>query len=1037
MVTAARTLAIPSSSAELQRRLLLVRFLCSQLGAATFEDLQASLRGTKEGWEVGVSHFVRVLLERGNRRTSDAELLSADAAIGGFLDRINRARTPPVTFRYFQYLAVLFSHIYLRPYFADPAGLAYDLNAFAAEMGSPYSTLHYSVDDLRKLAFWMATGSGKTLVMHCNVLQYLSLAGSAHSHRNILLITPDEMLSRQHLREFAKSGIDAIHYLDRAARALPVSSSTVTVIEIQKLVEQKRGAGVTVEVAAFGEDNLVLVDEGHRGARGEVWRSLRQRLSRQGFAFEYSATFGQIALVAEGTLLVEYAKATVFEYSYRRFYEDGFGKDYWVANVDARSGATTRSLLLGNLLSFYEQCLAFDESGEKIRRHLEPPLWVHVGHSVTSAGRTQDDKESLTDVENVVRFLDWFTRSTTEAMKELGRILDGRSGIKADAGRDLYASMFPLLRRRGMTLAALYDGIVGRIFGSDSHAHLIASNLRLAPGEIGLRLGEGPYFGVIYVGEDATLATMLGDAGIEHEDDHISLTKFGDINDPFSTIRILIGSRKFMEGWDSFRVSSMALLNIGRNEGTQVIQLFGRGVRLHGAGYSLKRATADGGVPPVETRLIETLNVFGVRANYMEQFRNELLREGISADIHEYNAPVIANNDLLSSDLQILELPLETRFDDEVIVLPEASAAIEVKLDLTSRVTLTESTGGSSRLTVEGIDIASAVREALPAYDWKRICDGVERGRQRTALNGVVLTESRLRGILSHMELTILAAEGQFDFASVEGLSRVENLVIDVLLRYIQLYYARQRSTWERSRFRLGTLTSDNANFPDAYRVRSTSASFIKRLKQLVAKADQLYRQDIVDFPIIHLDQHLYQPLFVQDRESSFVPMGLNDGERTFVVNLRSELQDSAGELRGDVFVLRNLTRGKGLGFFDEASGTGFYPDFLMWSIDNGRQHLVFVDPKGLGHMRGGLRDPKIQLFRELEGLGVLEHEGKQASFTSFIVSTTAIGAARKSLGKPSMSPDEFAEHHIVFTEDKDAIKRLLAKVGFLQGIKP
>ena len=54
----------------------------------------------------------------------------------------------------------------------------------------------------------------------------------------------------------------------------------------------------TVAIDAFEGNNLVLVDEGHRGAAGEDWMGKRTRLSEDGFSFEYSATFGQ-AIKAE------------------------------------------------------------------------------------------------------------------------------------------------------------------------------------------------------------------------------------------------------------------------------------------------------------------------------------------------------------------------------------------------------------------------------------------------------------------------------------------------------------------------------------------------------------------------------------------------------------------------------------------------------------------------------------------------------------------------------------------------------------------
>ena len=54
-------------------------------------------------------------------------------------------------------------------------------------------------------------------------------------------------------------------------------------------------------VEAFEGDNLVIVDEGHRGVAGEDWKGKRDRLCAQGFSYEYSATFGQAVRAATGT----------------------------------------------------------------------------------------------------------------------------------------------------------------------------------------------------------------------------------------------------------------------------------------------------------------------------------------------------------------------------------------------------------------------------------------------------------------------------------------------------------------------------------------------------------------------------------------------------------------------------------------------------------------------------------------------------------------------------------------------------------------
>ena len=68
----------------------------------------------------------------------------------------------------------------------------------------------------------------------------------------------------------------------------------------------------------------------------------------------------------------------------------------------------------------------------------------------------------------------------------------------------------------------------------------------------------------------------------------------------------------------------MGLMNVGRSEGSEIIQLFGRGVRLKGFQYSLKRSSAldasyNPGNLPKGLREIETLNIFGVRADYRNQ----------------------------------------------------------------------------------------------------------------------------------------------------------------------------------------------------------------------------------------------------------------------------------------------------------------------------------------------------------------------------------------------------------------------------------
>ena len=143
-------------------------------------------------------------------------LLGYDGNIVRHTQRLNARRAEPIRWKYFQWLSLLFTEVYLDRLFRDPEKLLAELNAFvmkfnAGKSGKDCATL-YERGDLRKLAFWNATGSGKTLLMHVNILQYrhyLKLHGREGELNRIILLTPNEGLSRQHLEEFTAAGMAA------------------------------------------------------------------------------------------------------------------------------------------------------------------------------------------------------------------------------------------------------------------------------------------------------------------------------------------------------------------------------------------------------------------------------------------------------------------------------------------------------------------------------------------------------------------------------------------------------------------------------------------------------------------------------------------------------------------------------------------------------------------------------------------------------------------------------------------------------------
>jgi len=1040
----------------LQDRLILNRYLCGLLGFENFKSLHEYFRlgGYKdlEGRaEDGHSYFFRALENLARSKIAPDQLAAYDLRINGYVEWLNRFRTPLVQPKYFQYLAVLFTEIYLDRLFSNKASLLAELNEFVEQENGKLSpaVLRYqsfNEADLSKLAFWMATGSGKTLVMHINLWQYLHYCqGKAH-HQNILLVTPNEGLSRQHLDELRKSGITAIHYGEAGSTSLFDSVSPLTVIEITKLTETKRGGGLTVDVDAFGPNNLLFVDEGHRGASGEVWRELRRRLAARGFTFEYSATFGQIVNGASRdkrpALLEEYSKAILFDYSYPHFYHDGYGKDYWITNLKDETDTFNDWMLLGNLLSFYEQYLLYEEHRESFRTYnLEKPLWVFVGHTVTG-GKSQEDKEALTDVEQIVAFFDSFLRHRAEWTARIGRVLRGETGLKNRRDEDIFIGLFPYLKGKDLSPADVYEDVVRRVFSAQVGESVRAVELKAAAGEIGLRVGaDSPYFAVINIGDVAGLMKLLEARNITREDENITGSLFTRIKELDSPVNVLIGSRKFMEGWDSFRVSSMGLMNIGKGEGAQIIQLFGRGVRLWGKGRSLKRSSArepDGEGPHI--RLLETLNVFGVRANYMAQFREYLMQEGIEVEFEEIHLPIQVQEEFLKPGLQVLRLPEGERFEDKKGVVLVVDDSVRVTLDLLPRLEMARSGVGEVEAIEKmgGEDRALLLRQYMPLFDWHRIYFDLLAFKRLKAFYNLSFEEVTLREILQKGSYAVFCPDGQLPPSGYQEVRRAEDIAIAVLRKYMTAFYNRKRRAWDQENIKLAALTSDDPNLRfGSYTLRVNTANkvFLEQVRELVNCADEIYRKDVSTFPNIHFDRHIYQPLLVTDKQERMesTPAALNEGEAKFVRDLRSYLQTQKAEFEDkEVFLLRNLTRGRGIGFFEAGEGEAFYPDFVLWVIHDKQQRVTFIDPHGLRMARGGFNDPKVGLHQSLKALEPsLQQQCAQwqVYLTSFIVAPGSYEETRKSFGTGQHSQEEFEEHNILFAKDPQHIGKLLQKV--------
>jgi hypothetical protein len=1020
---------------KLEQRLVLLAWLNSLFGYKQNRDLLADLRETAEGFnDAGRSYVHLKLTARGDKlKIGTAALVRYDNNIRRHLMAMNARRPQPITLRYFQYLAALYTEIFLDAYFNRRRALLRTLNDFvftrnAAMRSGEVRDKAFTGADLKKLAFWMATGSGKTLIMHLNYRQFL------HYNRrpldNILLVTPNEGLSGQHIAEMAVSGIPCRRFDINESGLGMDGKNTVQVIEITKLVEEKRGGGVSVPVESFEGNNLIFVDEGHKGSGGEAWRKFRDALGQTGFTFEYSATFGQALTAARNDeLTAEYGKAIVFDYSYRYFHGDGYGKEFHILNLkDETTEARTEMLLLGNLLSFYEQQRVFRDKRDDLRPYnLEKPLWVFVGSSVNAV--YTEDRQRRSDVLTVARFLHHVLENRDGwAVEAIRKILDGRTGLVDMDGQDIFAEQSKYLSGRMGDAESAYRDVLAKVLHAPAGGGLHLCDLRGHAGELGLKAsGADDYFGLIYIGDTATFKKLIeaDDSGIVLEEDAIAGSLFERINEPDTSVEILIGAKKFMEGWNSWRVSNMGLLNIGRREGSEIIQLFGRGVRLRGKDFTLKRSAALDGTHPEHVELLETLNIFAIRANYMTQFREYLEREGVETrGAVELPLPIRANDVFLGKGLLVPRVPDGRSFANETDILLEVDPGIRVAVDMTVQVqTLQSGADGLKAAAVKAGKERFIPDESLTLVDWEKVYFDLIAYKERNGWRNLAILPDAPRAILATTEparlYSLTADEEVVSPKSFAGTERLNEAVMAIVRKYTETFYRNRQERWEAEHMEYQTLNRNDPNFQDyTVKVARGELELIKAVQKLIEDADTLYSEDQSELPAIHFDRHLYQPLLVErgDKIRS-TPPGLKESERRFVQDLREHYvgaRDSS--LAGaEVFLLRNLSRGKGVGFFDTR---GFFPDFILWIKRGGSQRIIFVEPHGMLHAVAYAHDERARLHERLPALAsaMCERSGKKGvSLDSFIVSETSYENLRTRYDNGRWDLDKFARAHIVF----------------------
>ena len=845
------------------------------------------------------------------------------------------------------------------------------------------------------------------------------------------------------------------------------------VIDINKLRDNEKQK--TVAVDSFGSRNLLLVDEGHRGTAsgGGSWYEYRQKLCALGFSFEYSATFAQSGIKYDN-LRQTYTKAILFDYSYRHFYGDGYGKQSQILNIEGATKDDQFRYQVASLLSFYQQLRLFAEHPKAFAPfNLQKPLWVFVTSKVTKGFDTKE----ANDMVQVLQFLDRVLSKQSETVAAIEVLLN--QGMVGRGGVDRLHGRFNYLKELGESADQLYLDLLEQVFHCGG-GRLHIENITGVAGEIALRGGTSDMpFGVINVGDDAKLVKLCDKHDLLVQDSRFSESLFRGINREGSDVNLLLGAKKFTEGWSSWRVSNMTLLNVGKNEGAQIIQLFGRGVRLQGWNTTLKRSSelttqlkAVGIERPRHIGLLETLNIFGQQADYIAQFKKELEDEDIPVNegLEEFVLPLNLMNKL-PNNLNVLRVKDSVAdkaiggsgnafmelAEQVVLKAPKALTQSEVdyfcspprvSLDFYPQVGSFATDRQGSQAVVAQQQWLKSTQLAL--LDSRKLYFELLAFKRDKRWSNLTITQNVIDELLQDTGwYRLYAPDDVMRPGRLERISLWHDMAIALLRKYCEMFYGLRRKQWEGDKLEYRAVTENNNHLPGvsesmpqgSYLITLDRVRHESLIKQMTILREKIASNDVSAWDgqikegleFIWCESHFYQPLLAatQGLDYQVTPTSLNKGEAEFVRDVHRAVK--ANIFHGyEVYLLRNQTGQGSVGIFLDG---GFYPDFILWLVKGDKQKVVFVDPKGLRHHKPD--DLKIRFHNTIKDIEADLLKQKPANnaveLYAFVISEThssqLVSQWRDVSGEP-VTKELMESWNILFREEDDSyIQKLVLAV--------
>lgn len=760
---------------------------------------------------------------------------------------------------------------------------------------------------INRAALWMATGSGKSLVLIKNIelLDYL-MNQKLIPQNEIMLLLPREDLVKQFKKEINECNqgrerkIELVNLKDYEQKQQDFGfTNTIKVYYYRSDLLRDERKENTLDYKSYLNDGkwYILLDEAHRGETGNSnMQDYVSILSRNGFLFNYSATF---------TDQIDYV-TTCYNFNLEKFILAGYGKNIYLnqsifefnKSRDEISEQEKQKQVLKSLIIF-----AYIKKSRKKGIYHNPLLITLVNSVNTEDSDLQMFFAKLEEIASGKIAKSLFNESKKEILNDLR---NNTSFVFGDETLDTDLNQFESLTT---------EDIFEQVFNAQNHG-----KIEILEGEKGkeivlkLQTSTKP-FGLIKIGDTGKFKKDQLGKNYSVLESFDTKKYFENINQS-EDINLLLGSRSFYEGWDSNRPNVINMINIGKQDAKKfVLQGIGRGIRIEPYKGERKRLPQN---HRDKNSLLETLFVFATDKNAVKAII-ETVEEQKNTD--EVEIPLFENQ--------------KKPFDLLIPVYKEE----DVRGKIVS-FNISETSFNSFKKYFNSFDIETLlVKTGIDKNNLEFLKEKVEGGDLFRIVvgNDYFDMEMLLHKLIGHISIKNKVINGvkvvedeivHFKHIKVSNFSLAEIESLKEKIEKVKNFKGVNKKEIAL-KFANGEITEDEFN------------------NQVNSKNEEIFE----DLKIKHITEHYYLPLIYSDvgRVEYIKHIIKIESEVAFVKNLEQFISGKSFDFEWMFSkVDESLDKKLGMPYFsNENFYKDFYPDFIFWIKKGNNYRIVFIDPKG------------------------------------------------------------------------------------------